>query len=466
MSIKIYNTISHQKEDFVPAKQGAVGIYCCGPTTYNYIHLGNARPLVVFDTVRRYFDYRGYETNYVQNFTDIDDKIINRAAEEGESPQALAEKYIKAYFEDAAALNVLPADTAPKVTEHIEEIIAMVSGIIERGFAYESEGDVYFDVRAFEPYGQLSGRALDDLFSGARVELSQQKRDPLDFALWKAAKSGEPAWDSPWGQGRPGWHIECSAMSCKYLGNDFDIHGGGADLIFPHHENERAQAQAANGGSFARYWMHNGFITVNKEKMSKSEGNFFLLRDILQKFSGDVIRFYLLSTHYRSPIDFDDEKLSMAQRSLERIHTSYRLLQEALGKASGDGESPLDKLIKDSREQFIEAMDDDFNTALAVSVVFDFCHALNTALSEAPSEKTLKSAVQLFDEWHGVLGMIVPKEKAVAGREEALLQLIIKIRQSARETKNWAAADAIRDGLKEIGIVLEDSPDGVRWKNI
>jgi len=369
MPIRLYNTRSKQKEDFIPYQEGKVGIYCCGPTTYNYIHLGNARPLVVFDTIRRFFIWKGFDVRYVQNFTDVDDKIINRSHQEDMTAQQVAEKYIAAYYEDAHALNVLDADIHPKVTTHIEDIIKMVEQIITNGHAYEADGDVYFDVRSLPSYGELSGRDIEDMRSGARVLPGESKRDPLDFALWKAAKPGEPAWQSPWGMGRPGWHIECSAMSCKYLGDSFDIHGGGADLIFPHHENEIAQSKAANGGEFARFWLHNGFITINQEKMSKSLGNFFLLRDILAKFSGDVVRFYLLNTHYRSPIDFADDKLEMAAKSLERIRNSWYLLNDAAKRAS-DGQAKFTSAIEEAKGKFIASMDDDFNTALAISVGF------------------------------------------------------------------------------------------------
>ena len=465
MAIKLYNTKTGQKEDFTPIKPGQAGIYCCGPTTYNYIHLGNARPIVVFDTIRRYLLWRGYKVTYVQNFTDVDDKIIQRAAEEGISAQAVAEKYIAAYFTDAQALNVLPADVHPRVTGHMEDIIAMIETIITRGHAYEAAGDVYFEVRSFSGYGELSGRDIEDMRSGARVLPGEAKRDPLDFALWKAAKADEPAWPSPWGAGRPGWHIECSAMSGKYLGAEFDIHGGGADLIFPHHENEIAQSKAATGAAFAHYWLHNGFITVDQEKMSKSLGNFFLLRDILAKFPGDVVRFYLLSTHYRSPIDFADDKLTIATKSLERIRTSQRLLDEAAPRATS-GEARLQARIAEAREHFIAAMDDDFNTALAISEIFTFCHDLNSYLSatEPPAQADVEAARQLFADFHTVLGMILPQQQAADGLEEPLLKLLLEVREQARIKKDWAAADAIRDGLKALGIVIEDTPQGARWK--
>ena len=466
MSIRLYNTKHARKEEFVPIEPGKVGIYCCGPTVYNYIHLGNARPLVVFDTIRRFFIWEGWGVTYVQNFTDVDDKIINRAAEEGSDAKSIAEKYIAAYFEDTQALNIMAADVHPKVTEHIADIIALVEKIIANGHAYVADGDVYFDVRSLPSYGELSGRDIDDLRSGARVEIDSIKRDPLDFALWKKAKPGEICWDSPWGQGRPGWHIECSAMSCKYLGGHFDIHGGGADLVFPHHENETAQSKAA-GYQFANYWLHNGFITVNEEKMSKSLGNFFLLRDILAKFPGDVVRYFLLATHYRSPIDFSDDKLTAAAKSLERIRTSYRLLLDAQKKAASGAKGQLTVAVEKARAAFTAAMEDDFNTALAISVIFDFCHESNSYLAAGDiSAEDVAAALALFNDFEAVLGMIIPPVKESAGLEEALLDLIIKIRGEARAKKDWATADAIRDGLKELGIVIEDTADGARWKMV
>ncbi|MGI6678218.1 MAG: cysteine--tRNA ligase [Dehalobacterium sp.] len=480
--MKVFNTLTKNKEELHPRDPGKVSMYVCGPTTYNYIHLGNARPLIVFDTVRRYLQYRGYQVTYIQNFTDIDDKIINRAHEEGESPKELAEKYIKAYFEDADALHVLRADVHPKVTDHMDEIIQMVQGIMDKGYAYEVNGNVYFDVRNFPPYGQLSGRDLDEMKSGARVDVDDEKRDPLDFALWKAAKQGEPSWPSPWGPGRPGWHIECSAMSLKYLGPGFDIHGGGADLVFPHHENEVAQTEAYTGQPFVRYWLHNGFITVNEEKMSKSLGNFFLVRDILKKFHPDVVRFYLLSTHYRSPLDFDDQKLHVAEKGLERIRTSLRLVESTLAlctKAQDDGQGPDTKELMDKLEQykntFKEAMDDDFNTSLAIAAVFDFCREVNSFINQStfkPGKKAipaLHKALEIFEDFHSVLGMVKPaaeKEGSSEGIEDKLMEIIINIRQEARKKKDWATADVIRDQLKEAGIVLEDTPHGVRWKKL
>ncbi|MCL6634827.1 MAG: cysteine--tRNA ligase [Peptococcaceae bacterium] len=483
--MEIYNTLTRRKETFRPREPGKVYMYVCGPTTYNYIHLGNARPLVFFDTVRRYLACRGYDVLYVQNFTDVDDKIINRAREEGEDPLELARKYINEYFKDADALNVRRADKHPQVSGHIPEIIRMVDDLVQKGAAYVVDGNVYFEVRKFPGYGRLSGRTLEDMLAGARVEVDARKRDPLDFALWKAAKPDEPAWDSPWGPGRPGWHIECSAMSLKYLGTGFDIHGGGFDLIFPHHENEIAQSEAATGQPFVRYWMHNGFITVNEEKMSKSLGNFFLVRDILAKFPPELVRFFLLSTHYRSPLDFDDEKLTAAGRGLERIKTSIRLLSEALEKRVEGGAAAvagdLNSALDDLKASFEAAMDDDFNTALAISVVFDLAREVNTAVQRLGAavarqdRETLQKAMEMFQTFNEVLGIFKVDEGSGrmlldgapgdgSGLAEGLLQLIIEVRQEARRKKDWGTADRIRDGLKALGIILEDTPQGVRWK--
>lgn len=481
--MEIYNTLTRRKENFQPREPGRVCMYVCGPTTYNYIHLGNARPLVFFDTVRRYLIHKGYEVLFVQNFTDVDDKIINRAQEEGDDPLALARRYIGEYFKDADALNVRRADRHPLVSEHIPDIIKMVDELVKKGAAYVVDGNVYFEVRKFAGYGKLSGRTLEDMQAGARVEVDPRKRDPLDFALWKAAKPGEPCWDSPWGPGRPGWHIECSAMSLKYLGTNFDIHGGGDDLIFPHHENEIAQSEAATGQPFVRYWMHNGFITVNEEKMSKSLGNFFLVRDILAKFPPELVRFFLLSTHYRSPLDFDGEKMAAAGRGLERIKTSLRLLYEALERPVSEGvqavcsRDPFDEI----RASFEAAMDDDFNTALAIGAVFDLAREANTAVQRTgpavsgQDRQILQYALDLFNEFNEVLGIF--KVDGASGRllidgaagddsglVEGLINLILEVRQEARKRKDWSTADRIRDGLKELGILLEDTPQGVRWK--
>jgi cysteinyl-tRNA synthetase len=473
MAVKLYNTLTRRKEEFVPREQGRVAIYACGPTTYNYFHLGNARMLVVFDMVRRYFQYKGYAVTYVQNFTDVDDKIINRAAEEGCDPLALARKYIDEYFKDAQALNILPADVHPKATEHIPEMIEIIKKLEEKGLAYNEDGDVYFAVAKFPGYGKLSGRSLEDMQAGARVDIDERKRNPMDFALWKKAKEGEPYWESPWGKGRPGWHIECSAMSLKYLGPGFDIHGGGGDLVFPHHENEIAQSEGAlDGQKLARYWMHNAFITVNQEKMSKSLGNFFLVRDVVQKFPGEVVRFYLLGTHYRSPLDFDDEKLVMASKGLERLKNSVRLTQEALSKVLPEEEPQVeDELVRAAqraREEFEEAMDDDFNSAQAYAALFELAKELNTYLTkEIKQAYSLTEALNTITELARVLGFDLAEEKADAqaesGKLNEVMELLLEIRQNARQKKDWATADLIRDRVKEIGIVIEDTPDGARW---
>lgn len=482
MSIVLYNTQTRKKEELKPGIPGQIRMYVCGPTTYNFIHLGNARPLVVFDTVRRYLEYRGYKVKFVQNFTDIDDKIIKRAQEENTDPLALAQKYIDEFFKDAKALGVKEADVHPKVSEHIPEIIQLVQKLIDKGYAYVAEGNVYFDVRSFADYGKLSGRSLEELQAGARVEVDPRKKDPLDFALWKEAKPGEPAWDSPWGRGRPGWHIECSAMSLKYLGPAFDIHGGGFDLVFPHHENELAQSEAATGQPFARYWMHNGFITVSQEKMSKSLGNFFLVRDVLKKFPGSVIRFFLLSTHYRSPLDFDVLKLEENAKALERIKNTVRCLVEAIKRSPKEEQELAQEaqefmeLMARYRQSLEQAMDDDFNTALAMGILFDLCRDVNSFMNRGTTvpgfKKALEEAQKLFADFaEGVLGIVsfdaLTEEQPLdqSGKlVEELVQILLEIREEARAQKNWSTADAIRDRLKALDIIIEDTPQGPRWK--
>ncbi|MGI5901603.1 MAG: cysteine--tRNA ligase [Desulfitobacteriia bacterium] len=477
MAIKLYNTLTRRKEEFKPREQGKASIYACGPTTYNFFHLGNARMLVVFDMIRRYLEYSGYEVTYVQNFTDVDDKIINRAREEGRDPFELAEKYIKEYFVDAESLNILTADVHPKATEHISEMIAMIEKLEQKGLAYNIEGDVYFAVEKFPGYGKLSGRTLEDLKAGARVEVDDRKRNPLDFALWKKAKEGEPYWISPWGKGRPGWHIECSAMALKYLGPGFDIHGGGGDLIFPHHENEIAQAEGClENQIFAKYWMHNAFITVNEEKMSKSLGNFFLVREITEKFSGEVIRFYLLGTHYRSPLDFDQEKLSMAAKGLNRLKNSIRLAKEALAVKFKETQGPeltehdkaLLKVEEEARRSFKEAMDDDFNSAQAYASLFELAKEINTYLQQKNFKAApLLKAKDTLQELAQVLGFNLEAEEENSSEESSklsqVMDLILEIRAQARKNKDWTTADLIRDRIKEIGITIEDTPDGARW---
>ena len=476
----IYNTLTRKKEKFIPREPGKVFIYVCGPTTYHYIHIGNARPLVFFDTVRRYFQYKGYQVKYVQNFTDIDDKIIKRALEEGEEPLKLSQRYVVEYFQDADALNVRRADIHPKVTEHMEDIIGLVEILVNKGAAYIVNGDVYFDLNSFPDYGKLSRRSLAEMLVGARVEVDPRKKNPLDFALWKASRPGEPSWPSPWGAGRPGWHIECSAMSLKYLGVNFDLHGGGMDLIFPHHENEIAQAEAATGKPFARYWIHNGFLNVNQEKMSKSQGNFFLVREVLKKFSPLVIRFFLLATHYRSPLDFDDEKIIAAGRGWERLKNSIRLVNNALNRQlrleTCDQDRERLAKLENIRKQFEEALDDDFNTALAISFYFELAKEANTYLQEEaiPCKDILQKILALFMNFNEILGLFKTDSQAKIflgdqpkkGDElvQSLIELFLQFRQEAREKKDWATADRIRDGLKEQGILIEDTLYGTRWK--
>ncbi|HHY27547.1 MAG TPA: cysteine--tRNA ligase [Desulfitobacterium dehalogenans] len=474
MALRLFNTMSHQKEEFIPREEGKVGMYTCGPTVYNYFHVGNGRMLVVFDMIRRYLLYKGYDVTFVQNFTDIDDKIISRGHEEGRDPLELAEKYIEEYFKDAKALNLMPASIHPKATDHIPEMIEIIKGLEEQGLAYAVDGDVYFAVDKLPAYGKLSGRTLEDMQAGARVEVGERKHNPMDFALWKNAKPGEPFWESPWGKGRPGWHIECSAMSLKYLGSGFDIHGGGGDLVFPHHENEIAQSEGyLHGETFARYWMHNAFLTVNQQKMSKSLGNFFTVREILEHFPGEVIRFYLLGTHYRSPLDFDDENLRMAQKGLERLQTSIRLADEALGrKGQACADAAADKKLKDAaeeaRREFEEAMDDDFNSALAYASLFELGKVINAHVQAYPysSEGLLKARGTLW-ELADVLGLDLanPANKVEAGNEklEQVMDLLLEVRAIARKKKDWEMSDLIRDRLKDLGIVLEDTPQGARW---
>ncbi|GAB6153032.1 cysteine--tRNA ligase [Desulfosporosinus burensis] len=474
MSLKLYNTMTRQKELFQPRESNKVAMYVCGPTTYNYFHAGNGRMFVVFDMIRRYFMYKGYDVRYIQNFTDVDDKIIQRGNVEGMEPLALGQKYIVEYFKDAQALNLLPATIHPKATEHIPEMIEIIQGLIDTGLGYEVEGDVYFAVDHFPNYGKLSGRTLEDMKAGARVEVDERKHHPMDFALWKKAKPGEPAWESPWGKGRPGWHIECTAMSLKYLGADFDIHGGGEDLAFPHHENEIAQTEGyLKGQTFARYWMHNAFLTINQEKMSKSLGNFFTVRELLENSTGEVIRFYLLGTHYRSPLDFSEQNLVMAQKGLERLQTSVRLAQEVLDREGSSNnkqtQAELLKAAKDAREVFEKAMDDDFNSALAYAALFELAKIMNGYVQEhpAPSEGLVQAQKTLL-ELGAVLGFdLLHPENVHVENEEMLAQVmevVLQIRSRSRQKKDWEMADFIRDGLKEKGILIEDTPQGARWQ--
>jgi cysteinyl-tRNA synthetase len=477
--MKIFNTLTGKKEELETLNPQTVKMYVCGPTTYNYIHLGNARPLVVFDTVRRYLDYRGYQVFYVQNFTDVDDKIINRARAEGANPIILAERYINEYFKDADALGITRADIHPRVSEHIPDIIQTIEGLIYKGYAYEIDGDVYYRVKTFAGYGKLSKRSLDDMLAGARVDVDERKEEPVDFALWKKAKPGEPAWRSPWGEGRPGWHIECSVMSTKYLGETIDIHGGGADLIFPHHENEIAQAEAYTGKPFVNYWMHNGFITVNNEKMSKSLGNFFILRDILAKYPADVVRFYLIATHYRSPLDFDDGKLDEASKALGRLKTTLNLAAEFLAAPAGPGKSELksgqyrlDKEVMEQRSQFIEAMDDDFNTAKALGYLFEMSHSINSFIAQGIQGSqndtiVLQQAVDSFSQLGTVLGIFMNRQEEQEQSVDPLLTILLSMRNQARAEKDYQMADSIRDLLNRLEVKVEDKTSGslFRYQN-
>ncbi|WP_026678020.1 cysteine--tRNA ligase [Fictibacillus gelatini] len=464
MSIVIYNTLTREKETFQPLEEGKVKIYVCGPTVYNYIHIGNARPAIVFDTVRRYFEYRGFDVQFVSNFTDVDDKLIKAANELGEDVPTIAERFIHAYHEDVSALGVRKADCHPRVTETMPEIIDFIDQLIAKGYAYEAEGDVYFKTRAFEDYGKLSHQSINDLRSGARIEIGEKKHDPLDFALWKAAKKGEISWESPWGKGRPGWHIECSAMAKKFLGDTIDIHGGGQDLAFPHHENEIAQSECLNEAPMARYWMHNGYININNEKMSKSLGNFVLVHDMIKEHDPQVIRFFMLAVHYRNPINFSNELLESAKTGLNRIRTAYENVKHRLSISANlaQNEEKWTKKIEELRQDFIREMDDDFNTANAIAVLFEAAKEANLYLQEENTSTTVLSAfIGLFEELTGVLGLTLTKEEELLDEE---IEALIQERNEARKERNFARADEIRDELRAKNIILEDTPQGVRWK--
>lgn len=461
--MKIYNTLTRKKEEFVPIDKNEIKIYVCGPTVYNYFHIGNARPFVVFDTLRKYLEYRGNNVKFVQNFTDVDDKIINKAREEGISAGEVSEKYIEEYYEDAAALNVKKASVHPKVTETMDDIIQFVEDLIKKGYAYEVDGDVYYSTRKFKDYGKLSKQNIEDLESGARIEIGEKKQDPLDFALWKARKADdEIAWKSPWGMGRPGWHIECSAMSKKFLGETIDIHAGGQDLAFPHHENEIAQSEAHNGKPFANYWMHNGYITIDNEKMSKSKGNFFTVRDILAAYSGEVMRFFLLSGHYRNPINFSDTLMEQAKNGLARMQnakSNLKYLMETGTEVMSDMEKTTVESFNQYRQQFINSMEDDLNTADAITAVFELITAINTTVKDGASKEFAQKASHMLTELTSVLGLLQEEEDDSVDSE---IQALVDERQEARKTKNFARADEIRDILKAKGIVLKDTPQGVQ----
>lgn len=462
--MKVYNTLTRKKEELVPITPGEIKMYACGPTVYNYIHIGNARPLCIFDILRRYLEYRGYKVTFVQNFTDIDDKIIRRANEEHVDFSEISERYIKEFWADADGLNVRHATVNPKATENIDAIIHIISTLIEKGYAYEAQGDVYFSTEKFKDYGKLSHQPLEDLEAGARIMVGEVKREPMDFAVWKAAKPGEPAWDSPWGKGRPGWHIECSAMNWRYLGDTIDIHCGGQDLIFPHHENEIAQSECFTGKPFAHYWMHNGYINVDNVKMSKSLGNFFTVRDVAEKYGYEPIRYLLISAQYRSPINYSTDIIEQCISALNRLYTCRDSLDFELKNAS-DAEHDGDRAIIDGfgkyREQFIDAMDDDLNTADAIASIFELVRDINTnVVGKTPSKALVESAISVFDELTGVLGLVYNRKTETLDSD---IEALIEARTNARKEKNWAEADRIRGQLKEMGIVLEDTAQGVKW---
>lgn len=465
--MRIYNTLTRQKEELKTIKPNEVKIYACGPTVYNYIHIGNARPICIFDILRRYLEYRGYKVTFVQNFTDIDDKIINKANEEGSDYLTVALRYIEEYKKDALGLNVQEATIHPKATENMDEIISIVKSLIDKGYAYAVQnGDVYFRTNKFHEYGKLSHQPLEDLEAGARITVGEIKENPMDFAVWKSAKPGEPMWEAPWGKGRPGWHIECSAMARRYLGDTIDIHCGGQDLIFPHHENEIAQSECCNGVPFAHYWMHNGYINVDNKKMSKSEGNFFTVRDVAEKYGYEPIRYMLISSHYRSPINYNTEIIEQCRASLDRLRNCrenavFALQNAAVQKNETDEENKAKLALH--RDKFVEAMDDDLNTADAIAAVFELARDINTQLSPAnsPSKDLCGFCLDLFDELNGVLGLVTVKKEQSLDEE---IEALIAQRTQARKDKDWVTADKIRDELKARHVILEDTPQGIKWR--
>ncbi|MFI3226855.1 MAG: cysteine--tRNA ligase [Clostridia bacterium] len=457
--MKLFNTLSMQKEEFVPLEAGKVKMYSCGPTVYNYFHIGNARPFIIFDTLRNYFEYRGYEVNFVQNFTDIDDKVINKANAEGTTFDKIAERYIAEYYVDAEGLGVKKATHHPKATDCMDEIIAIVADLVEKGYAYPVNGDVYFRTLKFNEYGKLSHQPLEDLEIGARIEANSQKEHPMDFVLWKNAKPGEPHWTSPWGEGRPGWHIECSAMSRKFLGTQIDIHSGGKDLAFPHHENEIAQSECANGCNFSNYWVHNGFLTVDNEKMSKSANNFFMVREAAEVYGYEAIRMFMLSAHYRSPLNYSEDSLKQGKTSLDRIYNCIENLDFKIESCQND--APSDVSFENYKEKFIQAMDDDLNTADAIGVIFELVREINTvANADELNKNTLLSAKSVLSELLGVLNIAGQKEEKSLDAE---IEELIAKRAEARKNKDFATSDKIRDDLLARGIVLKDTPQGVTW---
>lgn len=462
--MKIYNTLTRKKEEFVPITPGEIKMYVCGPTVYNFFHIGNGRTFIVFDTVRRYFEYRGYDVKYVQNFTDIDDKMIKKANEENTTVKEVGDKYIKEYYQDADNLNIERATVNPRATEYIDQIIEFVKELIDKGYAYEVDGDVYFSTKKFEGYGKLSGQNLEDLQAGARINVDERKKDPMDFAIWKAEKPGEPSWDCPWGKGRPGWHIECSCMAKNILGDTIDIHAGGMDLSFPHHENEIAQSEALTGKTFSNYWMHSAYVNVNNQKMSKSLNNFFTARDILKEYDADVIRFFMLCAHYRIQINFSKELLDSAKASVDRLYNAIENLENLLGEVKTENmteeESNYLNSLDSFRQKYIEKMDDDFNTADAITVLFELCKNINTNVSINSSKELVQKCLDIIRELGKPLGIL---QKSTKGDLESEVEELIIKRQEARKNKDFSLADKIRDDLKERGIILKDTPQGVRW---
>ncbi|MDQ0149790.1 cysteine--tRNA ligase [Eubacterium multiforme] len=468
--MKLYNTLTRKKEEFIPITPGEVKMYVCGPTVYNFFHIGNGRTFIVFDTIRRYFEYRGYKVKFVQNFTDIDDKMIKRANEEGTSVKEVGDKYIGEYYTDADALNIERATVNPRATQYIDEIIKFVEELIEKGYAYEVDGDVYFSTKKFEGYGKLSKQNLDDLQAGARINVDERKKDPMDFAIWKAKKEGEPAWKCPWGEGRPGWHIECSCMAKNILGDTIDIHAGGMDLAFPHHENEIAQSEALTGEPFAHYWLHSAYVNVNNQKMSKSLNNFFTARDVLKEYDSDVIRFLMLSCHYRIQLNYSADLLESAKSSVERLYNAIGNLENLMDEVSrvemNEEEKKYLESLNKYREKYIEKMDDDFNTADAITAIFDLVKDINTNIDGNSSKELAKGALDLIRELGAPLGMLQKSTKGDLADEASEIEGLIEERQQARKNRDFALADKIRDDLKARGIVLEDTPQGVRWKKV
>ena len=464
--MKLFNTMTRSKEEFKPLEEGKVKMYVCGPTVYNYIHVGNARPFIIFDTLRRYLEYRGYDVTFVQNFTDVDDKIIKRGHEEGIAPEEIAQKYIKEYFVDADGLGIKRASVHPQVTENIEQIIEFVKELEDKGYAYAVNGDVYFDTQKFEGYGKLSGIKQEELEAGSRIEVNDQKKHPMDFVLWKAKKEGEPGWTSPWGEGRPGWHIECSVMSRRYLGDTIDIHAGGQDLKFPHHENEIAQSEARSGKTFSNYWMHNEYININNEKMSKSKGNFFTVRDISKLYDLEVVRLFMLSTHYRNPINFSDEILNQSKAGLERLYNAKERVEFIISKLNDNAENAdelkLEEELNSFRQRFIEAMDDDLNTADALSIIFELARFMNSNVNENATKEFANKVLGEFNELTGVLNIVNKKHEEDMLDEE--IEALIQKRTDAKKNKDFKLADEIRNELLEKGIVLEDTRQGVKWR--